>query len=160
MAYFKRQPAFQYDKIPCFQKNVKFFLINTRKNTVFSNLAHRFPNKAMPNHFRPAKNRKNGEFPQYIPPLETRLFFRYYRKVRVFKYTRFSRFASKEGITDHELLEVVNLLEEDQADANLGGDVYKVRIARQGEGKSGGHRVIVYFRNEHRTFFFVWFFKE
>jgi len=80
--------------------------------------------------------------------------------VRVFKYARFSRFASKEGITDHELLGVVNLLEEDQADANLGGDVYKVRIARQGEGKSGGHRVIVYFRNEYRTFFFVWFFQE
>jgi hypothetical protein len=31
--------------------------------------------------------------------------------------------------------------------------VYKVRVARQGEGKSGGYRVIVYFRNEFRTFF-------
>ena len=82
------------------------------------------------------------------------------KKERVFKYTRFSRFASKEGITDHELLEVVNLLEEDQADANLGGDVYKVRIARQGEGKSGGHRVIVYFRNEYRTFFSYGFSKN
>jgi len=80
--------------------------------------------------------------------------------VRVFKYTRFSRFASKEGITDHELLGVVNQLEEDQADANLGGDVYKVRIARQGEGKSGGHRVIVYFRNEFRTFFSYGFSKN
>ena len=80
--------------------------------------------------------------------------------MRVFKYTRFSRFASKEGITDHELLEVVNQLEEDQADANLGGDVYKVRVARQGEGKSGGHRVIVYFRNEYRTFFSYGFSKN
>ena len=82
------------------------------------------------------------------------------RKERVFKYTRFSRFASKEGITDHELLEVVDQLEEDQADANLGGDVYKVRVARQGEGKSGGHRVIVYFRNEYRTFFSYGFSKN
>jgi hypothetical protein len=80
--------------------------------------------------------------------------------VRVFKYTRFSRFASKEGITDHELLGVVNQLEAEQADANLGGDVYKVRIARQGEGKSGGHRVIVYFRNEYRTFFSYGFSKN
>ena len=80
--------------------------------------------------------------------------------MRVFKYTRFSRFAIKEGITDHELLEVVNQLEEDQADVNLGGDVYKVRIARQGEGKSGGHRVIVYFRNEYRTFFSYGFSKN
>jgi hypothetical protein len=82
------------------------------------------------------------------------------KKGRVFKYTRFSRFASKEGITDHELLEVVNQLEADQADANLGGDVYKVRIARPGEGKSGGHRVIVYFRNEYRTFFSYGFSKN
>ena len=80
--------------------------------------------------------------------------------VRVFKYTRFNRFASKEGITDHELLEVVGQLEADQADATLGGDVYKVRIARPGEGKSGGHRVIVYFRNEFRTFFSYGFSKN
>jgi len=82
------------------------------------------------------------------------------KKGRVFKYTRFSRFASKEGITDHELLEAVNQLEAEQADANLGGDVYKVRIARPGEGKSGGHRVIVYFRNEYRTFFSYGFSKN
>ena len=80
--------------------------------------------------------------------------------MRVFKYTGFSRFASKEGITDQELLEIVDQLEADQADANLGGDVYKVRVARQGEGKSGGHRVIVYFRNEFRTFFSYGFTKS
>jgi hypothetical protein len=82
------------------------------------------------------------------------------KKGRVFKYTRFSRFAGKEGITDHELREVVEQLEAEQADANLGGDVYKVRIARPGEGKSGGHRVIVYFRNEYRTFFSYGFSKN
>jgi hypothetical protein len=80
--------------------------------------------------------------------------------VRVFKYPRFSRFAGKEGITDKELLEIVDQLEGDQADANLGVDVYKVRVARQGEGKSGGHRVIVYFRNEFRTFFAYGFSKS
>jgi hypothetical protein len=80
--------------------------------------------------------------------------------VRVFKYTRFNRFANKEGITDKELLEMVEQLEAKQADANLGGDVYKERIARPGEGKSGGHRVIVYFRNEFRTFFVYGFSKS
>jgi len=81
-------------------------------------------------------------------------------KVRVFKYTGFSRFASKEGISDKELLEIVEQLEKDQADANLGGDVYKVRVARQGEGKSGEHRIIVYFKNEFRTFFVYGFSKS
>ena len=43
--------------------------------------------------------------------------------------------------------------------ADLGGDVYKVRLARPGEGKSGGYRVIVFFRNEERTFFVYGFAK-
>jgi hypothetical protein len=80
--------------------------------------------------------------------------------VRVFKNTWFNRFASKEGITDNELLEIVNKLEAKQADANLGGDVYKMRVARQGEGKSGGNRVIVYFRSEFRTLFAYGFAKS
>jgi hypothetical protein len=41
----------------------------------------------------------------------------------VFKYTGFNRFTAKEGNTDNELLEIVDQLEEDQADANQGGDV-------------------------------------
>ena len=72
--------------------------------------------------------------------------------MRIFKNTWFTRFASKEGITDDELREAVNRLEMGQA-ADLGGGVYKVRIARPGEGKSGGYRVIVFFRSEERTFF-------
>ena len=38
-------------------------------------------------------------------------------------------------------------------DADLGGGVFKVRIARQGEGKSGGFRVIVFYKIEERTYF-------
>jgi len=33
------------------------------------------------------------------------------------------------------------------------GGVYKIRVARSGEGKSGGYRVIVFFRSEERTFY-------
>jgi len=80
--------------------------------------------------------------------------------VRVFKNTWFTRFADKEGITDGELLEIVEQLEADQADANLGGGVYKVRAARQGEGKSGGYRVIVFFKSEERTFYVYGFAKS
>ena len=80
--------------------------------------------------------------------------------MRVFKNTWFARFADKEGITDGELREMVNQLEAGQADANLGGNVYKVRIARPGEGKSGGHRVIVFFRSDERTFFVYAFSKS
>jgi hypothetical protein len=85
---------------------------------------------------------------------------RYYQKVRIFKYPRFDRFAGKEGITDDELRDIVDQLEEGQADADLGGGVFKVRLARPGEGKSGGYRVIVYFKNEFRTFFVYGFQKS
>ena len=73
--------------------------------------------------------------------------------MRVFKNTWFTRFAGKEGITDSELRKLAGQLEEGQADANLGGDVYKIRVPRPGEGKSGGYRVIVFFRSEEKTFY-------
>jgi hypothetical protein len=80
--------------------------------------------------------------------------------VRIFKNTWFNRFAEKEGISDSELSEAVNGLEAGQSDANLGGGVYKVRVARQGEGKAGGYRVIMFFRSEERTFFVYGFAKS
>ena len=80
--------------------------------------------------------------------------------MRIFKNTWFARFADKEGITDNELREMANQLEAGQADADLGGGVYKMRVARASEGKSGGYRVIVYFRSEERTFFVYGFAKS
>jgi hypothetical protein len=80
--------------------------------------------------------------------------------VRVFKNTWFTRFARKENISDEELRDIVDKLEAGQADADYGGDVYKIRVARPGEGKSGGYRVIVFFRSEEKTFFVYGFAKS
>jgi hypothetical protein len=86
--------------------------------------------------------------------LETLSALWYLLQVRVFKVNKFSRTAEKEGITDDELKNIVNnTLETGQADANLGGDVYKVRIARKGGGKAGGYRSIVFFKSGERTFY-------
>ena len=73
--------------------------------------------------------------------------------MRIFKYARFSRFARKEGINDDELLNIVDQLEAGQPDANLGGGVFKMRMARSGEGKAGGYRVIIFFKSGERTFY-------
>jgi hypothetical protein len=81
--------------------------------------------------------------------------------VRIFKNSWFTRFAAKEGIADNELKAIANdVLEAGQAEANLGGGVYKVRVARSKEGKSGGYRVIVFFKSEFRTFFVYGFEKS
>jgi len=80
--------------------------------------------------------------------------------MRIFKNSWFNRFADKEGITDEELRDMVDWLEADRAGTKLGGGVYKVRMARQGEGKSGGYRVIVFFRSGERTFYHYGFSKS
>ena len=61
---------------------------------------------------------------------------------------------------DTELRGMVDLLEAGQPDADLGGGVYKMRLARPGEGRSGGYRVIVFFKSEERTFFIYSFAKS
>ena len=88
-------------------------------------------------------------------------FFYYYLKVRIFKYKWFHRFAGKEGVTDSELKEIVEQLENGQYYADLGGGVYKMRLARQSEGKkNGSFRLIVIFKSEFRTFFAYGFLKS
>jgi hypothetical protein len=73
--------------------------------------------------------------------------------VRIFKDKGFGRFADKEGINDDILRKVAADLEKGVWDANLGGGVYKHRIARSGEGKRGGYRAIIFFQSENKMFF-------
>jgi hypothetical protein len=81
--------------------------------------------------------------------------------VRIFKVSWFTRFAAREGIQDSELKDIVShVLESKSADADLGGGVYKVRIARPGKGKAGGYRVVVFFRSGELTFYVYGFAKS
>jgi hypothetical protein len=73
--------------------------------------------------------------------------------MRILKSGPFSRFAQKAGISDTTLKNTVEQLEKEQFDANLGGGVYKQRIARIGGGKSGAYRVIILFKRSKLTVF-------
>jgi hypothetical protein len=64
------------------------------------------------------------------------------------------------NIMQPELREAIDRLEAGQADADLGGGVYKMRLARSGEGRSGGYRVIVFFKSGERTFYAYGFAKS
>ena len=66
--------------------------------------------------------------------------------------------ARKEFPT-HVLLEAVQRAESGQVDADLGGGVIKQRIARLGQGRSGGYRSIILFRQRSRIFR-VWICEE
>lgn len=73
--------------------------------------------------------------------------------MRVFKSRWFQRFCRKEGLEDPALLDAVDRASRGQIDADLGGGVIKQRIARPGEGKSGGYRAIILFRQGERSIF-------
>jgi hypothetical protein len=63
--------------------------------------------------------------------------------LRIFKTKVFSRFAKKEGICDVALLEAVKRAETGLIDADLGSNVIKQRIKREGQGRSSGYRVLI-----------------
>jgi hypothetical protein len=78
----------------------------------------------------------------------------------VFKTRWFERFARKERISDLVLVKALARAEKGQVDADLGGGVIKQRIARQGQGKSGGYRTIIFFRRGERAVFAYGFAKS
>ena len=81
-------------------------------------------------------------------------------KPRIFKTKWFQRFVRKEQIADVALLEAVERACTGQIDAYLGGGVIKQRIARPGQGRSGGYRTIIVFRKEDRAVFLYGFAKS
>lgn len=81
-------------------------------------------------------------------------------KPRTFKTKWFQRFVRKERISDAALLDAVERAAKGQIDADLGGGVIKQRIARPGQGRSGGYRTIIVFRHGDRAVFMYGFAKS
>lgn len=63
--------------------------------------------------------------------------------MRAFKTRTFQRWASKSGMTDAALLDALDQMERGLIDADLGGHLYKQRVALPGRGKSGSTRTII-----------------
>ncbi len=80
--------------------------------------------------------------------------------MRLFKTKWFARHARRERIADAGLVEAIARARKGLIDADLGGHVIKQRVARKGQGRSGGYRVIVAFRAGERAFFVYCFAKN
>ena len=80
--------------------------------------------------------------------------------MRIFQNKAFLRFAKKAGIGDAVLCEAIRDAERGLIAADLGGGVIKQRIARPGQGKSGGFRTLIVFRAGARAFFVYGFAKN
>lgn len=74
-------------------------------------------------------------------------------RTRIYKNRWFAKFADREGISDATLVAAIDRASRGLIDADLGGGLIKQRVAREGGGKSGGFRTLVFFRQEDRAVF-------
>src|ERR1700674_4531206 len=70
------------------------------------------------------------------------------------------RFARRERISDDALCDATKRAGRGLIDADLGGGVIKERVARVGEGRSGGLRTLIAFKAAKRSVFMLGFAKN
>lgn len=80
--------------------------------------------------------------------------------MRVFKTKWFARYAMKENIDDDSLNEAIKRAEKGLVDAELGGNLLKIRIARKGQGRSSGYRTLIAYKKNKRAVFLYGFAKN
>ncbi|OYY20754.1 MAG: hypothetical protein B7Y05_06465 [Polynucleobacter sp. 24-46-87] len=81
-------------------------------------------------------------------------------KKRTFKTKTFSKWMRKSDLKDEDLLFAVAEMEAGLVDADLGGNVFKKRIALPGMGKRAGARTLVAGKIFRRWFFIFGFLKN
>lgn len=81
-------------------------------------------------------------------------------QMRIFKTRLFDRWSKTETLPDKALIIAVAEMNSGLVDAALGGNVYKKRVARPGQGKSGSYRTILAFRLKDKAFFIYGFSKN
>ena len=74
--------------------------------------------------------------------------------VRIFKTRTLARFAKREAISDESLVATIETAKRGLIDADLGGGLIKQRVARPGQGKRGGFRMLIGFRSDRAIFLF------
>jgi hypothetical protein len=80
--------------------------------------------------------------------------------LRIFKTKSFRRFQRKERISDRSLSDAIGRAERGLVGADLGHGLIKQRVARPGEGRSGGFRTVIAYRVGARAFFLFGFAKS
>lgn len=80
--------------------------------------------------------------------------------MRIFKTKWFVRYARRERIDDDSLREAIERAERGLVDGGLGGDIIKQRVARKGQGRSGGYRMLIAYRRGNRAVFLYGFAKS
>jgi hypothetical protein len=80
--------------------------------------------------------------------------------VRIFKTKWFARFCRRESIPVSALRVAVRRAQAGHVDADLGHGLVKLRLARPGQGRAGGYRVICVRRHDWLVFLVFGFAKS
>ena len=80
--------------------------------------------------------------------------------MQIFKTKTFARWMRKEGLSDAGLIIAVAEMEEGKIDANLGGKVFKKRVALPGRGKRESARTLIAYQDSDKAFFMFGFSKN
>ena len=79
---------------------------------------------------------------------------------RILKTRTFDRWLRKTLLSNTALLKAIAGMERGLVDADLGGNVYKKRVALPGRGKSGSTRTLIATNRQNRWFFMFGFEKN
>ena len=80
--------------------------------------------------------------------------------MKIFKHKIFAKWAKDEGINNTTLREAILEVNAGLFEANLGAGLYKKRVARSGQGKRGGYRTLIAFKQDDRAIFIFGFAKN
>ena len=72
----------------------------------------------------------------------------------------FNKWAKRHIVSDKKLLNTIQNISNNLGIVDLGGSLYKARIAKKGQGKSGGFRTIVVFKKDDIAIFIYGFSKS
>jgi hypothetical protein len=72
----------------------------------------------------------------------------------------FNKWAKKSKLKDKDLLETIENLKDGLSTADLGSNLFKVRVKRENSGKSSGFRTIVVYKESERAIFLYGFGKN
>jgi hypothetical protein len=75
--------------------------------------------------------------------------------LRIFKTRTLAKFTRQHGIDDASLIKAIERARQGLIDADLGGRVIKQRVARPGQGKRGGFRMLIGFGSDRAVYLFA-----
>jgi hypothetical protein len=80
--------------------------------------------------------------------------------MKLHKTPQFNRWAKKNNLEDDDLCNAAREMADGLYEADLGGGLFKKRIARSGQGKSGGFRTMIASNRQDRWVFLYGFAKN